>query len=127
MQLLIPSLALLLLAVAVAYFVMPSAGPPMLIAVGGVLLVLAEYVHWSQFGVSEYERSTWQNNLRRYGGLIMLAIVLLAAYVFYTMNQSGAGTPALPAVEAPAPVAAGGGFASVGKTVSSRIRELMRN
>lgn len=124
MELLIPSLALLLLAVAIAFFVMPKAGPPMLVAVGLGLLVVAEYVHWSQFGVSEYERSTWQYNLRRYSSLIILALVLLAAYGFYLMNQSGAGTPALPPVAAPA---VGGGFTDMAKTVSSRIRELMRH
>jgi hypothetical protein len=124
MELLIPGLAGLLFAVAIAYFVMPMAGPPMLVAVGAVLLLIAEYTHWSQFGVSEYERSTWQNNLRRYGSYIVIAILLVAAYGFYTFNQSGAGTPALPAITTPT---IGGGVMDMAKTVSSRIRELMRH
>jgi len=109
---------------------MPKMGAPTLVVVGLVLLVVAEYVHWSQFGVSEYERSTWQNNLRRYGSLIILAVVLLAAYAFYTVNQGGSSgmapsvaSPALPEVVTPV---VGGSMASMAKTVSSRIRELMR-
>lgn len=130
MELLIPGLVSLLFAVAIAFYVMPTMGPPMLVAVGLGLLIVAEYVHWSQFGVAEYEKSTWQNNLRRYGSLIVLAVVLLAAYGFYTINQGGSSglvpsvaTPALPEITAPT---VGGSVASMAKTVSSRIRELMR-
>jgi hypothetical protein len=126
MELLIPSLAALLLAVAIAYFVMPNYAPPVLIGAGVILLVVAEYIHWSQFGVSEYERATWQYNLRKYGSYVIIGAVLLGAYGFYTMNQSGSSmaTPALPAVAAPTAMA--GGMNGVAKTVTSRIQELMR-
>jgi len=125
MELLIPSLVALLLAVSLAYFVMPKAGPPILVAVGLGLIVAAEYVHWSQFGVSEYEHSTWQNNLRKYGSFIIIGVILLAAYAFYTINQGGMpslssmATPALPAVQAPT---VGGALREGAHKLASRMR-----
>jgi hypothetical protein len=130
MELLFPSLAALLLAVAVAYFALPNFAAPILIGAGIVLLLVAEYIHWNQFGVSEYQRSTWQYNLRRYGSYVLIAVILLGAYGFYAMNQGAGGsytaplaTPAMPAIAAPA---IGGGLASVANTAASRIRDLMR-
>jgi hypothetical protein len=130
MELLLPSLAGLLLAVAIAYFLMPNYAAPTLITAGIVLLIVAEYVHWSQFGVSEYQRSTWQYNLRRYGSYVVVAAILLGAYGFWAINQGAGGsvmapvvTPALPTITAPA---LGGGLATVANTAASRIRDLMR-
>lgn len=133
MQLLFPSLILLLAAVAIAFFVFPRVAPMVLVVGSAITFLLALYVHWSQFGIAEYERSTWQNNLRQYSSLLMMAVVLLAAYGFYAMNQSGAE-------EAPAPIAemvsnmaanvaptAGGGFRSVFKTVASRLSHLFKH
>ena len=130
MELLLPSLALLLFAVAVAYFVMPQFAAPTLIGAGIILLIVAEYVHWSQFGVSEYERSTWQYNLRKYGSYVIIGAILLGAYGFYTINQGAGGSmmapvasPALPAIAMPT---MGGGLTTIANTAASRIRDLMR-
>lgn len=130
MELLLPSLAGLLLATAFAFFVLPMYAAPTLITAAVILLIIAEYVHWNKFGVSEYERSTWQYNLRRYGSYVVMAAILIGAYGFYAMNQGAGGsmtasvaTPALPAITAPA---MGGGLTSVANTAASRIRELMR-
>jgi hypothetical protein len=135
MQLFIPSLVALLLGVAIAFFVVPNIAPVMLVGGGAVALLGALYVHWSKFGTMEYERATWQYNLRKYASYIMIAGILLGAYGFYAMNQAGTGseivpsaiaanaTPALPAVTMPA---IGGGMGSVMRTAVSRIGELMR-
>lgn len=130
MELLLPSLALLLFAVAIAYFVMPTMAVPTLISAGIVLLIAAEYVHWNQFGATEYERSTWQYNLRKYGSYVIIGAILLGAYGFYAVNQGAGGsmmssvaTPSLPSVAIPT---MGGGLASVANTAASRIRDLMR-
>jgi len=137
MQLFVPSLVALLLGVAIAFFVVPKIAPAMLVGGGAVALLGALYVHWSKFGAMEYERATWQYNLRKYASYVMIAGILLGAYGFYAMNQAGASsesvlpaaissnvvTPALPSVTMPT---IGGGMGSVMRTAVSRISELMR-
>lgn len=137
MQLLIPSLIALLIGVAISFFVLPNIAPVMLVSGGAVALLGALYVHWSKFGTMEYERATWQYNLRKYSSYVMIAGILLGAYGFYAMNQAGSSyesvipsvitsnvtSPALPSLTMPA---MGGGMGSVIKTVSSRINDLVR-
>lgn len=135
MELFIPSLAFILAAVAIAFFVLPNAAPAILVGGSVVTLIGALYVHWSKFGVMEYERSTWQFNLRKYSSYVIIIAVLLGAYGFYAMNTGAAesmipsvsanvATPALPPIETPL---IGGGFSRIAKTATSRIQELMRN
>jgi hypothetical protein len=78
----------------------------------------------------EYERSTWQYNLRKYSSYVMIGAIILGAYGFYAMNQSGSDSilpsvtsPALPAIAMPA---VGGGVDTMFRTASSRITELLR-
>jgi hypothetical protein len=130
MELLIPSLVLVLLAVALAFFVLPSLAPTVLITGSVITLVIAIYLHISQFGVMEYERATWQYNLRKYSSYVIVGAIILGAYGFYAMNNMEAGglfgsaaTPALPAVGMPT---MGGGLESIARTASSRINELLR-
>ena len=127
-----PSLVALLVAIAIAYFVLPMLAPSILIGGSGVLLALALYLHYKQFGVIEYERATWQNNLKAFGSWIMLGAVLLGAYGFYAMNMAGGGggealggaAPEMPALSLPQ---AGGGFKNVFNTATGRINSLMRH
>jgi hypothetical protein len=128
-------LVFLLAAVAVTFFVLPTLAPPVLVGVGVVLLVVAAYKHWSTFGTVEYERATWQYNLRQYGSYVMMGAVLLGAYGFYTMNQASGsggavadlmGTATNTSSSPMLPIMSGGGFGTVMKTASSRITELMR-
>ena len=129
MELFMPSLVALLAAVAIAFFLVPSVAPTMLVAGSAVVLAGALYLHYSRFGRVEYEQATWQYNLRRYSSWIMLAAVLLGAYGFYTFSgMEGSGIEA-----APAPVEAGGfgglsggGFVRVGETVAARLTALAR-
>jgi len=129
MELFIPSLAFLLAAVAVCYFVLPDLAPAFMIGSSILVLVAALYVHWSKFGVMEYERSTWQYKLRQYSAYIMIVAILLGAYGFYAMNNGsfGESSYASPSVGAfVAPAMGGGGFGTITSTAHSRIRELMR-
>ena len=132
MELLIPSLVALLVAIAIAYFVLPMLAPSILIGGSAVLLAVAVYLHYKQFGVVEYERSTWQNNLKAFGSWIMLGAVLLGAYGFYAMNTGAmGGGEAAPALGNEMPPLSlpqtGGGFRNVFNTASSRINSLMRH
>ncbi len=141
MELFVPSLVFLLAGVAIAYFVIPTLAPTLLIAGSAVVLAGALYLHYSRFGALEYEASTWQYNLKKYANWVILAAVLLGAYGFYTLNTGGASSAVLPAPVASAvtnnfsspalpplttPNMIGGGLNSVLKTASSRLGELMR-
>lgn len=125
-------LVFLLAAAAVCYFVLPGLAPQILIGSGIVLLLVTAYMHWSKFGVMEYERATWQYNLRQYGSYVMMAAVILGAYGFYTMNQTdgsatSGGIFGTSSTESTIPIpTVGGGFGTVMRTASSRIQELMR-
>jgi hypothetical protein len=140
MELFVPSLVFLLVGVAIAYFVIPTLAPTLLIAGSAVVLAAALYLHYSRFGALEYEASTWQYNLKKYANWVILAAILLGAYGFYTMNAGTASavlpapmatavsnnfsSPALPALATPPMI--GGGMSAVFKTASSRLGELMR-
>jgi cellobiose-specific phosphotransferase system component IIC len=127
MELFIPSLIALLIGVSICFFVLPAIAVPLLITGSVVVLLAALYVHYTRFGVMEYERSTWQYNLRKYGNWVILAVVLLFAYGYYVMNESNSyytQSPALPALSMPTMI--GGGFEEVFRTSASRISDLMR-
>ena len=138
MELVVPSLAFLLFGVAIAFFVLPRLAPTILIGGSVVVLALALYLHYSRFGRMEYEQSTWQYNLKRYGSWAIVGAILLGAYGFYAINNSGAdvgnvgaGTSpvfapaeAMPALTTPQ---LGGGFKNVLGTATTRINNLMRH
>ena len=124
-------LVFLLAAAMICFFILPTLAPPVIIGAGVVLLIVAAYKHWSTFGTMEYERATWQYNLRQYGSYVMMGMVLLGAYGFYAMNDtSGSGTFINSVTSSNTSVLptsmVGGGFGTVMKTASSRITELMR-
>lgn len=121
MEILIPSLAMILAAAAFAFFIMPKLALPILISASGIVLAIAVYVHWKRFGTMEYERSTWQNDLKGYVSYVMIAVVLAAAYGFYAMNAGGSSP--MPTLTTPM---MGGGFDKVMETAVSRINQLMR-
>lgn len=128
MELFIPSLALILLAVAITFYVLPGFAPTVLVTGSALVLAAALYLHVSQFGVMEYERATWKHQLRNYGSYIMVVLVLLGAYGFYAMNNSQAGgifsSSSMPALQMPG--MSGGGLKDVYDTASSRVRDLVR-
>lgn len=132
MEIFVPGLlTAVLLGVAIAFFVLPTFAPVVLIAGSAVVLAVALYIHYRQFGVMEYERATWMYNLRKYASYILIAATLLVAYGFYAINQ-GMGEAVMPAMASPAlpaigfPTTTGGGFGTVGNTVASRLGELFR-
>jgi hypothetical protein len=123
MELLMPSLIALLLAVAVSYFVIPKLAPNVLMIVSAIVLAWAVFSHATRFGVTEYERATWYYKIGEYSGFILFGIILFIGYGYYTMQgQSGSG-PAMPNLTMPT---VGGGFGTIYRTVSSRLGELAR-
>lgn len=123
MELLIPSLSLLLFSVAIAFFVIPSVAPTILVFASAILLVATVYIHWNQFGVSEYERSTWQNNLKAYSSYILVALVFVLAFGFLRMNRQNPGSEQQ---MGPIVLPQAGGFKNIAETVMSRLNSLMK-
>ncbi len=120
-----PSLIVLLLAVAVAYFLIPKLAPNVMIVVGSVILAWAIYNHAKQFGITEYERATWTYKISQYSGYLLVGLVLLLGYGFYFMNQDGGNVLGNPMPPMTMPTV-GGGFDMIAKTVRSRMNELLR-
>ncbi len=131
MELLMPSLIALLLAVAVSYFVIPKLAPNILMIVSAIVLAWAVFSHATRFGVTEYERATWYYKIGEYSGFILFGFILFIGYGMYMMQgQSGSGNasilssgPAMPNLTMPT---VGGGFGTIYRTVSSRLGELAR-
>ncbi len=116
-----PSLVAMLLAVGVAFFVIPKIAPSILMIVSSIVLVLAIFFHINRFGVTEYERAAWIYQVKEYMGLIIFAVIIVGAYGFYTINKTPEtqSSFSLPAIS-------GGSMRTVMKTVESRIGQLMR-
>ncbi len=124
-----PSLVMMLLGVAVAYFLVPKMAPNVLMIVGSVLLAWAVYNHATKFGITEYERATWYYKISQYSGFLVFGVILLIGYgLFFMKGQSGSGNGVLPGSPMPnlTMPTVGGGFGMIARTVSSRIGELMR-
>ena len=134
MELFLPSLVFLLAGAAIAFFVLPTIAPVMLVGGSAAVLAGALYLHYSRFGRMEYEQATWQNNLRAYSSWIILAAVLLAAYGFYAMSAGGAPPPPVSTgifdmggntTSTGLPIMTGGGFSRVFKHAATRISDLL--
>lgn len=117
-----PSLIAILLAVGVAFFVIPKIAPSVLMIASGLVLVLAIMNHLNRFKVTEYERAAWIYQVKDYMGLIIFAVIAVGAYGFLTINRESS-SPAMPELTLPT---VGGGMGQIMKTVESRIGQLMR-
>ena len=132
---LVPGLVLILLAVALSFFVTPTLAPGVLLTGSAALFAVAVYFHWSQFGRDEYERASFWWNMKDYFYLVMIALILVGCLIFYSMNQaasSGAvpgltggffGESNLPPVSLPT---VGGSLEDIMMTAGSRIQNLIR-
>ena len=119
MELLIPGLAFLLLGVALAFFWIPTIAPAILMSGSVVTIAAALFLHYNRFGNDEYNRSTWQNNVKTYARWVIVGVVFFGIYVFYALNNDAPLPPmSLPKI--------GGGLDSVIDTAASRIGELMK-
>jgi len=117
--------ALCIIAVIVSVTVMPSLAPPTFLAAAVTMLVIAAWIHRSQFGVEEYERNTMKYTLRSAASaiVILLAIFGIVGFYYFSQHNSYSAGPALPAISLPV---SGGGFNNVAKNAVTRVKELMR-
>jgi hypothetical protein len=64
------------------FLIVPHMPVMTLVTICSVLLAVGIWWHWSQFS-TEYRTSTWQAKLRDYASYVIVAVVILAVYVFY--------------------------------------------
>jgi hypothetical protein len=69
------------------YMIIPRI--PVIVLTSGAAIALAAGVwwHWSHFAV-DYRMSTWQEQLRSYASWVMVFVVILLSYAFYTFGWS---------------------------------------
>jgi hypothetical protein len=103
MELFLPSLAILLLAVIVIFFLLPRLSPSIIVLIATGLLLGGIYHHFSLFW-NEYRNSTWQDQLKVFAPGIMITLivvyVLFSILMFVTSGRSLAA-PIMPDIELP--------------------------
>ena len=72
----------------ISYLVIPYVPVVILMTAAAVALAGGVWWHWTQFGV-DYRMSTWQEQLRNYASYVMLLVVILLSYAFYTFTWGG--------------------------------------
>ena len=95
MQFFLPSLIAFIIAIAIVFAVLPRLAAPVLVGVSLVILGFALWQHISLFK-TEYEASTWQQQLKFYAPFVMIAAVLFAVLTYFGVIASSGGYAALP-------------------------------
>lgn len=73
----------------ITYLIVPQLPVAAIMVGAAAALVGGIWWHWSQFAV-EYRTSTWQEQLRNYASYVMLVVVILLSYLFYSfMTNDG--------------------------------------
>lgn len=132
MELVLPSIFLLLLASLFAYLVVPRFGPMTLAIVSLLALVAAIVDHAYRFS-NEYRMSTWQTALRSYSSWIVLGFALIIAIVFLmqmvAFAKGGAVATAIAATGAAAANTAKAAVANVAKneTILEKVTNSVQN
>ena len=99
MQFFLPSLIAFIIAAVIVFAVLPRLAGPVLVGISVLILGFALYQHVTLFK-SEYELSTWQEQLKFYAPFVMIAALLLSVLVYFGV-LSGGRTAALPAPTLP--------------------------
>jgi hypothetical protein len=96
MELFLPGIAALLISALIVFLVLPRLGAPVLVGLSVVLLVFCLYNHYTLFA-SEYRYSTWQEQLKWYGPVVLYGGLTIAVLMYLGYLYSGKGASILPA------------------------------
>jgi len=102
------------------YMIIPRI--PVIVLTSGAAIALAAGVwwHWSHFEV-DYRMSTWQEQLRSYASWVLVFVVILLSYAFYTFGWSSSTLQGYAAQAGQAIRSAGRAVSSASTRVSSNI------
>jgi hypothetical protein len=89
------SLAVVLVATAISFFVATTVAPLILLTTSSLVLIYAYFMHRSQFN-DEYKNSTWENSLRPMAPFALVGTVLFLGmgYYYFQMQPAAAATVA---------------------------------
>jgi hypothetical protein len=82
MQIVLPSIIALVIGGAIVFAVLPRLAAPMLVGLSLVILVFALWQHVTLFK-SEYQLSTWQEQLKFYAPFVMVGGLLLSIFSYF--------------------------------------------
>jgi len=113
------------IAVVIVAVVFPTLAPPTFFIACCAMLLIAAWIHRSEFRGEEYERNTLKYTLRNSASNVVFFIAVLGIVGFWYFSQNNT------AYVGPAPIlpvlpTVGGGLTSVAKHAVSRIKEVMR-
>jgi predicted PurR-regulated permease PerM len=102
MEFFIPGLFLFLVAILITIFVLPKATPMIACILAVIFLTYGVYDHYKLFE-SEYNLSTWQDNLKIYSpALMIIAIIIFIIYTILAIFTNGeVPIPSMPNVSLP--------------------------
>ena len=102
MEIFIPGILLFLVALLIAFLVVPRFTPLIIAVLSLALLVYGVYDHYKMFAV-EYRLSTWQESLKIYAPAVMLGFtILFIIYAILAVSTGGSvSVPLLPNLTAP--------------------------
>ena len=99
------SLTVLLISALIVFLVLPRLGAQVLVVLSIVLLIFCIYNHYKLFA-SEYRYSTWQEQLKWYGPVVMYVAMTIAILLYLGYLYSSGGSSVLPTTNlSPAAVA----------------------
>ena len=102
MEFFIPGLLLFLVSILITFFLAPKATPMIASVLAVVFLTYGVYDHYRLFA-SEYNLSTWQENLKIYSpALMIIAIIIFIIYTIFALFTNGAvPIPSIPDISLP--------------------------
>lgn len=86
------------LAAIITYAIIPKVPVVALVSAAAITLAGAIVWHWLQFA-SDYRANTWMEQLRNYSSYVMLLVIFIASYGFYTFAWMNRGLTTTPAAE----------------------------
>ena len=114
-----------IVAVVIVAVVFPTFAPPTFFIACCVMLLIAAWIHRSEFRTDEYERNTFKYTLRNNVSNVVIFVAVLGIVGFWYFSQNNTSYVG-PAPIVPLLPTAGGGLTSVAKHAVSRIKEIMR-
>lgn len=102
MQLFLPSILVLLIAILIVVLVIPRFSPLIIVIISAILLAAGTYHHFTVF-MNEYKQSTWQQSLVLFApGIIITGIILYLFVAIASMFSGGSvPVPSMPAMDLP--------------------------
>jgi len=83
MELLVPSLFILLLAGIVVFFLVPRVSSFLIFVVTVIFLFLAVYSHYQMFS-HEYKTNAWRDSIQAYAPIILIVAIVIGVLISFS-------------------------------------------